>query len=59
MTEEVTVTTDSTESREAGRCIFQEADGTCDKLNNTVCPAGGCSFMVLPGEEERKRALWA
>ena len=67
MTEEAVATVETNEesasakeaARPADRCIFQGADGKCEKLNNTECKEGGCSFLVLPGEEARKQEIWA
>lgn len=54
MIEEAVHTADSEEER----CIFLGNDGVCEKLNHKDCPAGGCSFRVLPGDEARKREVW-
>ena len=59
MTEEAVTTVEATEDRPLDKCMFQGEDGTCEKLNNTVCKAGGCSFMVMPEEYARKQVRWA
>ena len=62
MTEETVITTDAKAEtvvgHDAHRCVFMAENGQCEKLNNTKCGPGGCSFMILPGEEEQKRIHW-
>lgn len=59
MTEEIVQTAESVGEATPDRCVFLGADGSCEKLNQKECPVGGCSFQVLPEEEEAKRAYWA
>ena len=59
MTEEIVQTAETVSETAADRCVFLSADGGCEKLNQKECPVGGCSFQVLPGEEEQKREYWA
>ena len=54
MTDDVIVT----EEQKSTTCIFRQADGVCEKLVGTVC-SGSCSFKILPGGEEERRAAWA
>ena len=59
MTEEMVQDTEAVSEQESERCVFLGANGACEKLNQKVCPTGGCSFKVLPEEEEGKRESWA
>ncbi|MBQ9783778.1 MAG: hypothetical protein IJW44_04590 [Clostridia bacterium] len=59
MTEEIVQTAETVAETAPDRCVFLGANDTCEKLNQKVCPVGGCSFQVLPGEEEQKRESWA
>lgn len=46
-------------SVETVRCVFLSKNGQCELLNRTICPRGGCSFLILPEEEARRQASWA